>query len=133
MISCRTGRGFGSFRPWTTSSRASRRGGTFRVTGDEPYFASHFPGNPIVPGVLIVEALAQLAGIAAAKGKRRAKVNGRLVSVNVRFDAPAAPPAELMLEVTVTQTMGRLTLCDVAARLGERGVCRGELVIAREA
>jgi len=45
---------------------AGRRGtGEYRVRGDEPFLAGHFPGDPLFPGVLLIEACAQLAGVVA--------------------------------------------------------------------
>ena len=86
--------------------------GAWAVSGDEAFFKGHFPGNPIVPGVLLVEAMAQLAGLCApADGPK----SGKIVQVAIRFDQSITPPAEIVLVATVTQTMGGLLQCDVSA------------------
>lgn len=75
------------------------------VTMNEEFFQGHFPGNPIMPGVLIVEAMAQAGGILAIKS-----VGGREMSVyfmsidNVKFRKPVVPGDQLRFEVEVTQS-----------------------------
>src|SRR5690606_9376629 len=64
--------------------------GYWSVDGSEAFFAGHFPGNPLVPGVLIAEALAQFSGIVGAAAG--AGSQGKLAQVNVRFLKPVAPP-----------------------------------------
>src|SRR5688572_29011127 len=61
----------------------------WQLTGSESFFAGHFPGNPLVPGVLIAEALAQVSGLAAGVSSGE----GRLARVDVRFEQPVVPPA----------------------------------------
>ena len=96
--------------------------GVWSVRGDEPFFAGHFPGRPIVPGVLVSEALAQLAGIVGASGDSD---SASLAHVDIRFDRMVAPPADLMLQATLTRHVGTLQQFDVAAELGGRAL-RGE-------
>jgi 3-hydroxyacyl-[acyl-carrier-protein] dehydratase len=73
------------------------------VTINEPFFAGHFPGAPIMPGVLIVEAMAQAGGVLAmtALGEQAA---GKLVYFmgidKVKFRRPVVPGDQLRLEVT---------------------------------
>ena len=75
------------------------------VTINEPFFNGHFPGHPVMPGVLIVEAMAQSAGLLTQISRR---INGDkgnplfyLVKVdNARFSAPVVPGDQLRLEVT---------------------------------
>lgn len=102
--------------------------GVWSVRGDEPFFAGHFPGRPIVPGVLLAEALAQLSGIA---GPATSSNEGKLVHVDVRFDASVTPPADITLRSTLTRVIGPLQQFDVSASLSETPVARGTLTLHR--
>jgi 3-hydroxyacyl-[acyl-carrier-protein] dehydratase len=98
------------------------------LTGKEPFFGGHFPGNPIVPGVLIAEALAQAAGLALpASG---GPMNGVLAHVDVRFEQAVAPPAEIVLRAKLTRTMGSLSQFDVEALSTAKVVVRGTLALS---
>ena len=81
--------------------------GIKNVTINEPFFQGHFPGHPIMPGVLIVEALAQTGGILALKamggGRRIAYFTG---IDNVKFRRPVVPGDQLRLEITVIARKG---------------------------
>ncbi|GAB4229987.1 MAG: 3-hydroxyacyl-ACP dehydratase FabZ [Deltaproteobacteria bacterium] len=83
--------------------------GIKNVTINEPYFEGHFPGHPIMPGVLIIEAVAQVGGILALKelggGKRIAYFTG---IDNCRFRRPVVPGDQLRLEVSVVAHKGPL-------------------------
>jgi len=87
------------------------------VTINEPYFEGHFPGRPIMPGVLIVEALAQAAGILAVEALGLAG-SGKLVYFmaieNAKFRMPVEPGVLLRLEVEFVQK--RATVCKFAGR-----------------
>lgn len=85
---------------------------TWRLSGDEDFFEGHFPGEPMVPGVLIAESLAQLAGLVADTGKFK---TAHLASVNVKFKAPVRPPAEIKLEARRNRAIGPLWRFEVEA------------------
>lgn len=103
------------------------------LRGDEPFFAGHFPGRPIVPGVLIVEALAQLSGLVAAAPRPDGPLEGRLAHADVRFREAVSPPVSLRLRSRVTKTMGALRQFEVEARAGDRVVAEGHLALNCEA
>jgi 3-hydroxyacyl-[acyl-carrier-protein] dehydratase len=98
----------------------------WQLTGSEPFFAGHFPQQPLVPGVLIAEALAQVSGLAAGVTSGQ----GRLAHVDVRFERPVPPPAEIRLESKRTRTIGTLSLFDVVARVGANVVARGTVALS---
>jgi 3-hydroxyacyl-[acyl-carrier-protein] dehydratase len=93
------------------------------VTINEPFFQGHFPGRPIMPGVLIVEALAQAAGVLAIETLGLAGT-GKLVYFmaidEAKFRTPVEPGCLLTLEVTFVQK--RASVCKFAGRalLGEK-------------
>jgi 3-hydroxyacyl-[acyl-carrier-protein] dehydratase len=77
------------------------------VTINEPFFQGHFPARPIMPGVLIVEAMAQAAGVLAVESLGL-RDSGKLVYFmaidNAKFRSPVEPGVLLRLEVTLTQS-----------------------------
>ncbi len=101
--------------------------GQWIVNGSEPFFADHFPGNPIVPGVLLIESFAQISGIAIAAGTESKQ--GMLVSADVRFDEAVSPPATIEVNATLSRAVGPLQLCDVTATVGGAIVARGTVTI----
>ena len=90
---------------------------TKAVTINEPFFAGHFPGRPIMPGVLIVEALAQAAGVLAVESLGLAG-SGKLVYFmaidGAKFRTPVEPGVLLSLEVEFVQK--RTIVCKFAGR-----------------
>lgn len=104
--------------------------GLWRVSGGEDFFRGHFPGEPIVPGVLLAEALAQLAGIVAfASGDAPARP-ARLAQVNVKFSAGVSPPAAIRLHAALAKEMSGLRLFDVRAEVAGSIAAAGTLVLA---
>jgi 3-hydroxyacyl-[acyl-carrier-protein] dehydratase len=78
--------------------------GIKNVTYNEPFFPGHFPGHPIMPGVLIVEAMAQTAGVLAFKSlpeQEQKKPVYFLGIDNVRFRKPVVPGDQLRLELEI--------------------------------
>ena len=102
--------------------------GIWTLDGSESFFAAHFPGAPIVPGVLIVEALAQISGLAGAAGSGR---DGKLVHVDVRFERSIAPPAQIELNSKIASVLGSLQKCEVIARVGANVVAQGAITLHR--
>ena len=83
--------------------------GIKNVTINEEFFQGHFPGNPIMPGVLIVEALAQVAGILAFQsGASEGKSVYFLSIEKAKFRRPVVPGDQLRLEVSVLQFRGNV-------------------------
>ena len=91
------------------------------VTINEPFFAGHFPGRPIMPGVLIVEALAQTAGVLALSTLGEAG-KGKLVYFmaieSAKFRSPVVPGCLLELKVAFVQNRGRISKFSGRAEVG---------------
>jgi beta-hydroxyacyl-ACP dehydratase FabZ len=83
--------------------------GIKNVTINEPFFQGHFPGMPVMPGVLILEAMGQTAGVLAykTKGKDAEGKGVYLMSINrVKFRRPVVPGDQLRLELEVMKRRG---------------------------
>jgi 3-hydroxyacyl-[acyl-carrier-protein] dehydratase len=97
------------------------------VTINEPFFQGHFPGRPIMPGVLIVEALAQAAGVLAVEALGLAG-SGKLVYFmaieGAKFRAPVEPGVLLRLDVQFVQK--RASVCKFAGRASVDGKLAAE-------
>jgi 3-hydroxyacyl-[acyl-carrier-protein] dehydratase len=88
--------------------------GTYLVRGDEAFLAGHFPGRPMVPGVILAEAIAQLAGVVAQTDPGVAVMSDlRLAALrNVKILGAAVPGDELVIRAKVTGRMGNLVLAE---------------------
>jgi 3-hydroxyacyl-[acyl-carrier-protein] dehydratase len=105
------------------------------VSYDEPFFVGHFPEHPEMPGMLVVEALAQAGGLLLLAGLDDPA--GQVVyfaSLDaVRWHAPVRPGDDLRLHVTVLRSRGALHKVHAEARVDGALVCEGDLgaVLAR--
>ena len=88
---------------------ATKAVGIKNVTMNEEFFKGHFPDQPIMPGVLIVEALAQVAGVLAFRtGAAKGKSVYFMSIERAKFRKPVIPGDQLRLEVTVLQNRGNV-------------------------
>ena len=101
------------------------------VTANEPFFQGHFPGKPIMPGVLIMEALAQAGALLAAPlvGFDPARDAIVLMSMDkVKFRKPVVPGDALMLEVVPLRMGGAVWRFRGEAKVGDAVVAEAEFV-----
>ena len=108
--------------------------GVKNVTRNEHFFEGHFPGNPVMPGVLIIEAMAQAAGMLA---NLDAELQGRtgelyyLVRIDkARFSKTVAPGDQLVLEVVQKRIIRRMGLYECEASVNGQRVASCELLCA---
>jgi 3-hydroxyacyl-[acyl-carrier-protein] dehydratase len=105
------------------------------VTINEPFFQGHFPGHPVMPGVLIVEAMAQAAGLLTQISRRIKGDKGSplfyLVKVdNARFNAPVVPGDQLRLEVSQKRLVRGMGLFVARTLVDGKEVASCELMCA---
>jgi 3-hydroxyacyl-[acyl-carrier-protein] dehydratase len=79
------------------------------VTFNEEFFQGHFPGNPIMPGVLTIEAMAQSAGILAIRSSGKENMNVYFMSIDkAKFRKPVVPGDQLRFEIEVIKQRGNI-------------------------
>lgn len=104
------------------------------VTNNEPYFTGHFPDNPIMPGVMIIEALAQASGILAfvsASAKKADIGLYYLVKIDkARFSKTVVPGDQLVLQVVQKRMMRGMGLYECEALVDGKQVARAEVLCA---
>jgi 3-hydroxyacyl-[acyl-carrier-protein] dehydratase len=103
----------------------------YAVTGEEPFFAGHFPGNPVFPGVLQLEALAQAGAIVVLADDRYAGKLPLFGGVEkVRFRRIVRPGDELTLQVEMERISARGGWGQAVATVDDEEACRGRLLFA---
>jgi 3-hydroxyacyl-[acyl-carrier-protein] dehydratase len=108
------------------------------VTINEPFFQGHFPGHPVMPGVLIIEAMAQAAGLLTQLSRRAKGDKGSplfyLVKVdNARFSAPVVPGDQLRFEVSQKRLVRGMGLFVAHSLVDGKEVASCELMCAARA
>lgn len=103
--------------------------GIKNVTINEPFFQGHFPGHPIMPGVLIVEAMAQVACplLMGSVTDYASKVVYFMSLDNVKFRKPVKPGDQLRFELEMTQIRGRICRMTGVAKVDGEVVCEAEM------
>jgi 3-hydroxyacyl-[acyl-carrier-protein] dehydratase len=106
--------------------------GLKNVTYNEPHFLGHFPGVPVMPGVLIVEAMAQTAAVMTLADipDRHEKLIYFTGIDNCRFRRPVIPGDQLLLEVVVVKKRARFALLHGIARVGDEVAAEADLSCA---
>jgi 3-hydroxyacyl-[acyl-carrier-protein] dehydratase len=112
------------------SEDGTRAVGIKNVTINEPFFQGHFPQYAVMPGVLIVESLAQTAAAAFFRGENRGKL-GVLAGIdNFRFRRQVVPGDTLRTEVTLTKMRGPLGRLAAKATVDGQVAAEGEILFA---
>ncbi|MGR3293244.1 MAG: 3-hydroxyacyl-ACP dehydratase FabZ [Candidatus Scalindua sp.] len=100
------------------------------ISGNEPFFVGHFPDFAIMPGVLIVEALAQASIILFKKSFDTEQNKDKiflLASANVRFSKPVFPGDQLILEIDIEKVISTAAIVKGVAKVGDKVVTKATL------
>lgn len=108
--------------------------GEYTVRGDEPFLRGHFPGHPIFPGVLLVEAAAQLAGTVAQSDPQIPPLAGLKLTAmrGIKILGTARPGEVINLEAKILNRLGNLIQAQVSATVNGQIVMQGELTLSGE-
>lgn len=101
------------------------------VSYNEPYFAGHFPGNPVMPGVLIIEALAQVGAVALlGQPEWKGKTAYFAGMDKVRFKRKIIPGDVVMLETKIIKSKGPIGMAEACAYVDGMVAAKAELTFA---
>lgn len=105
------------------------------VTFNEPYFQGHFPGRPVMPGVLVIEAMAQAGGLLTQLSLSREAIGeGKLFYLvkvdNARFNRMVVPGDQLDIEVVLKRNIRNMALYECSARVDGKVVASAEILCA---
>jgi 3-hydroxyacyl-[acyl-carrier-protein] dehydratase len=108
--------------------------GDYLVREGLTFLRGHFPGHPIFPGVLLVEASAQLAGVIAQSDPEISPLNGLKLTgfKNVKITGTAAPGQTIQFKARVTGRLGNLVQASAEASVDNQVVLRAELILSGE-
>lgn len=105
--------------------------GLKNVTINEPFFQGHFPGHPIMPGVLILEAMAQVGGVGALNlSENLGKLAYFLSIKEAKFRKPVVPGDQLIIEVEIIKTKLSIMQVRATARVEGEVVTEAEMMFA---
>lgn len=101
------------------------------VTFNEPFFVGHFPGHPVMPGVLIIEMMAQAGGVMLLTQDEHKSKLAYLAGVEkARFRKPVLPGDTLIAEVTMLRSRSGMGWVKALAYVGDALVCEADLAFA---
>ena len=106
--------------------------GRYSVRGDEHFILGHFPGMPIMPGVILVEAVAQLAGIAIQSDHEIPKLHDlRLCAMrNVKITGTAVPGEELLISASVIARMENLVQAEGMVKVSKKTILSAVITLS---
>ena len=112
-----------------------RGAGEYTVRGGEPFLRGHFPGDPLMPGVLLLEAAAQLAGVVAQSDPNHAPMPGLKLTAlrQVKILGTARPGEVLQIQVVVNGRLGNLVQATGTVRLPDRVLLQADVTLAGQA
>jgi 3-hydroxyacyl-[acyl-carrier-protein] dehydratase len=104
----------------------------YLIRGDEPFLKGHFPGAPLFPGVLLVEAGAQLAGVVAQNDPAHQPLaNLKLTALrNVKIFSSAQPGETLALQATIVGRMANLVQAEIVVQSGAKRLLEGFVTLS---
>ena len=105
--------------------------GKCHIRGDEYFLQGHFPGNPIMPGVLLIEAMAQVGGVTLLypeENRGKIAVFGKIDKV--RFRRPIKPGDQLVTTAIITKIKGNMGVAHCEGTVDGEAACEGDFFFA---
>ena len=108
--------------------------GEYTLRGDEPFLRGHFPGEPLMPGVLMVEAAAQLSGTVAQSDPQISPMRGLKLTAlrGVKILGTARPGETIRVEAKITGRLGNLVQAQASASVDGRVILQADLTLSGE-